>query len=185
MKRDLDAQVVAILGGSVFTPGILLYLDFESAPIYIWTGTFPLVYDGQTYLGLGDLIAIDKVQETGSLEAKGITVSLDAVKGDYIYAALAERYRGREAKMSLVFLDQNNVIGQGILLFEGIMDTMSVTLGANAATISMKIENRMLQMNNKDIQRYTDQYQQYLFPGDLGLEYVAGLAEKQIKWGRA
>ena len=39
-------------------------------------------------------------------------------------------------------------------------------------------------LRQKPVRRYTDQDQQQLYSGDLGLEYVAGLQDKDIPWGQ-
>ena len=42
----------------------------------------------------------------------------------------------------------------------------------------------MIDLERKRVARYTHAYQINKFPGDLGLEFVESLQEKEILWGR-
>jgi hypothetical protein len=64
------------------------------------------------------------------------------------------------------------------------MDTMRIEDSGDTASITVQAESRFIELERTHERRYTDQDQQQLYPGDLGLEYVAGLQDKEIAWGQ-
>ena len=70
------------------------------------------------------------------------------------------------------------------MIFDGRMDTIEIVDGGPTATITMKVENRLRDLERARVRRYTDADQQARFPGDSGLEYVLALQEIDIPWGR-
>jgi hypothetical protein len=63
------------------------------------------------------------------------------------------------------------------------MDTCDLEIG-ETATITLTIQNRLADWERPRLRRYTDEDQQSVYDGDLGLQFVAQMAEKTIYWGR-
>lgn len=76
------------------------------------------------------------------------------------------------------------VLADPKLLFLGRMDNMDIVVGPTA-TITLKAESRLADLERPRVLRFNDATQQALFPGDRGLEFVEAMIEKAIKWGRA
>jgi hypothetical protein len=64
------------------------------------------------------------------------------------------------------------------------MDVMDITDDATTARISARYESRLIDLDRSRQRRYTPEDQTLNVPGDLGFEYVAGLQDMQIFWGR-
>ena len=43
----------------------------------------------------------------------------------------------------------------------------------------------MIDLERARVARYTSGYQKSAYPGDLGLDFVEGLQDKEITWGRS
>ena len=71
------------------------------------------------------------------------------------------------------------------------MDVMSINDDGQEASIIMSAENRLVDFRRPREVRYTHEEQQNLYPpgpgtpGDLGLEFVNAIQEKQVYWGNA
>jgi hypothetical protein len=65
------------------------------------------------------------------------------------------------------------------------MDVMSVNDDGQEASIIMSAENKLVDFRRPREVRYTQEEQENLHPGDLGLEFVTAIQEKQIYWGNA
>jgi hypothetical protein len=53
MSRDITAPVSNALDDAVITPFFAVDLDFDSGPLYVWSGYGDLVIGAKTYLGAG------------------------------------------------------------------------------------------------------------------------------------
>jgi hypothetical protein len=69
------------------------------------------------------------------------------------------------------------------VLFEGVMDRMVLTDSGDDANIAIFCESRLIALENNNVRRYTPEDQKIDFPNDLGLEFVAGLQDVEIRWG--
>lgn len=183
MIRDVHVDVL----NAIYTPEIkaiaMVDLDFESGHVYVNSTDRSISYGGNTFLGVGTLGAIGSVEESSDTKAQGINLELSGVVPETLSIALNENYQGRIGKLFLTFLDANwQVIGDPILIFQGLMDSQNITLGKEGK-VSITIENQLAAWEKPNLYLYNNGDQQVLYPGDRGLEFVEQAAEKEISWG--
>ena len=125
------------------------------------------------------------VSESADLSANGMSIRLSGVTEPLVSKARDEDYQGRELKVLLGAMDStNSVISSPVIIFSGFMDTMTIQDTADTATITVTVENRLIEFQRNRIRRYTAEDQKIDYPTDKGLEFVAEIAEKEIVWGR-
>ena len=184
--RSITAGVLAEVTAPSFYPAIFIELDFSSGFSRLWTGSGDITWDTKTWNGAGQVGKISKVEETQRSIASGISFQLSGIDPANLSIALSEYYQGRSAKVWLGFLDANgDVIPDPIGPFAYRMDTMEIDKGADTSTITINAENELIDLKKPRIRRYTDQDQQIEYAGDKGFEYVAGLQDKSINWGKS
>ena len=175
--------------------------------IRLWTGVGTLTLDdGTNWVGAGTLLSISDVEETAEMSVKGATVSLSGIPSEVISLALSEPYQGRVCNIYFGTFTQEGALlkqsGDYILLqdgsqilvdigekgfneiFSGYMDQMNIEESAETSTISVTVENRLVDLERARVARYTSGYQKSIYPNDLGLEFIEELQDKQIAWGR-
>ena len=206
MSRDLNTEFVDGLQQSVVYPFFAVDLNFESGPLYFWTGYGDLSINGVTYLGVGTLVNISAVEETTEIEAKGAVVTMTGIPSSFLSLALAEPYQGRECKIyfglwlnnrtittqandtitteSLFELAAENGTRYLAEIFSGELDQMNISEEADTCTIGVTAENVLIKLERPVVRRFTNEDQKSRFPNDKGLEFVAGLQDKEIFWGR-
>lgn len=185
MTRGLETQMSTAVESDYVRPILLVHCDFDSNDLNMWTGIGSLIYDSKTYVGAGSLLNITGLQETTQLTAQGITVTLSGVLSSLVAKARDEDYQGRTLEVLFGAIDDNGVLlNDPVLMFSGFMDTMTITDGPDTATISITVENRLIEFERTRVRRYTAEDQRIDYPNDLGLEFVADLEEKEIVWGR-
>jgi hypothetical protein len=69
------------------------------------------------------------------------------------------------------------------MAFAGRLDVPTIMDGADRCEIQITYESRLIDLNRAREWRYTHESQQQISPGDRGFEYVAGLQEREIRWG--
>jgi hypothetical protein len=184
MSRDLHALLVDVLNGDAMSPAILVKMDFDAAPVFLWTGTGDLAWDGDTYTGAGDLLGFEFPEENNSGAVSGLTFTLSGAESTWVSVALSQTYKGRKAEMFLAEVTHapNAVVGAPVRLFKGVMDTMFSDDDGAEATISVTVERYSIDPTASGF-LWDNEEQQRRFPGDKGLEYVPSMAEAELDWG--
>jgi hypothetical protein len=205
MSRDIAPLVVEELSKPLLEPFFTVELDFDSSPLYMWTGYGNLTIGDKTYLGAGQVLNISSVSETTEMEAKGATITVSGIPSSFLSLALQEPYQGRECRIffavvvnqrilqengDLIFTEAGDILlteASGITLteiFSGELDQMNIEENADTSVISVTAENVLIKLERPVVRRFTNEDQKSRFPDDKGLEYVAGLQDKDILWGR-
>ncbi len=181
MSRDIASAISNALDDqtiSVFWACDLLF-DSPNA-LHFWSGIGDLSLDGETYTGAGDLLGISELRESSDIAAYGATLTLSGIPSSIISVALAEPYQGRKAVVK--FGVDVGGTKTAFTVFTGEMDQMSISFGADTATISLDVESRMIDLNRPRIRRYTDADQQSRYVGDLAFEFVPRLQSESLEW---
>ena len=203
MSRDLPLQLEAGLSSPVIYPFFAIELLFDDNPVRVWTGVGTLSLGGFDWVGSGQLITVSAIEETQEMSVKGATITMSGIPSELLSLALSEPYQGRVCNIYFGFDGNNNLLqedGDYILLedgnkvgleiglvqlFSGYMDQMNIVDGPETSTIELLVENKLIDLERARIARYTSGYQKSVYPGDLGLDFVESLQDKDIVWGRS
>lgn len=183
-SRPILPAVSAETEKGLLYPALLVELEFDSAPVRMWSGIGDLVWNGKTFQGAGQFGRIAGATETTELRAVGRTMELSGIDPAIAALALGEDYQDRPARTWLALLDANGlVIPDPVLLFDDTMDTMTIRDSAATASIQLAVESELTGLLQASERRYTDLDQKIDHPEDKFFEYVAALEEKELLWG--
>jgi hypothetical protein len=207
MSRELNQETLDSLSDDVLYPFFAVEMLFDGNEVLrLWTGVGTLVYEGESWFGTGSLLQIDAIEETAEMAVKGASITLSGVPSTTISLALSEPYQGRVcniyfgtfSKGALLQEDGNYILKEdgGLIMledrktdltqiFSGFMDQMNIEETPETATIALLVENKLIDLERQRIARYTSEYQKARYPGDKGLDFIEGLQDKEIVWGRA
>lgn len=181
--RDLTTVLSNALDDEVIKPFFAVQFDFDSGPLRVWTGVGEATIDGATYTGTGNLLAISSVEETAEMAVRGATLTMTGIPSSLLSLALQEPYQGRVCTIYFGVID-GSTYSSLTQLFVGYMDEMNIDEGADFATIEMKVENKLIDLERARVRRFSSGYQKTKYPGDRGLDFVEDLQDKEIVWGR-
>lgn len=181
MSRDLTTPVSDALDDAVIYPFLAVDLDFDTAPLYVWSGYGDLVIGGKTYIGAGSLMAVSAIQETTEIDAKNASLSLSGIPTAFLSLALQEQYQGRECR---IYFGVTNSPSDYVEIFSGELDQMTISEESETCTIQVTAENIMVKLERAVVRRFTHEDQKTRYPDDLGFQYVAALQDKDFVWGR-
>ena len=206
MSRDITDSVLSALSDDVIYPFYATELMFDSETLRLWTGEGTLVFDGKTWVGVSTLLGIDAVEETSEIVARGATMTLSGVPSEVLSLALSEPYQGRICTIYFGTFTKGYVLAEDTAyilqedgskieledaktdltqIFSGYMDQMNISEGADSSSITLLVENRLIDLERPRTSRYTSAYQKSLFPDDKGLDFIESLQDQEIFWGRA
>jgi hypothetical protein len=181
MSRDLTTTVLNALDDEVVYPFFAVDIDFSSGPLYVWSGYGDLTIGSKTYIGVGTLMNVSSVEETTEIEAKGASITMSGIPSSFLSLALQEPYQGRECR---IYFGMTSGPSDYVEIFSGELDQMNISENADTCTISVTAENILIKLERPVVRRFTNEDQKSRFPEDKGLEYIAGLQDKEIFWGR-
>lgn len=207
MSRDLSTNTIDNISQDVVYPFFATELRFDGDnTLRLWTGQGTLVLeDGTSWVGTGNLLNISAIEETSELAVKGATLTLSGVPSEVLSLALSEPYQGRVCNIYFGTLSQGSLLQESssyILLqdgsrinletgekgfneiFSGYMDQMNIEESGETSTIQLLVENKLVDLERARVARFTSGYQKSIYAGDLGLDFVEDLQDKQISWGR-
>lgn len=81
-------------------------------------------------------------------------------------------------------MPEGGLIGDPKIVFKGRLDVGVIDDGAESCTVALTYEHELIDLERPREWRYTDQHQKRFHPNDRGLEYIAGLQNAEVNWGR-
>lgn len=186
MSRGVTATIQTEVAKSAVHIVFLMEFQFDSGTLRFWTGLGDLTWNSVTWTGSGDVIKVTGISETQLIQAQGIQCQLAGIDSTILTAALTEDIQGRPLNFYMAFLDSTSaVLADPVGPFEYRMDTFLIDDTPQNSVITLTAESYLASLERPRVRRYTHEDQQIEFPGDLGLEFVADIQNKEIKWGRA
>ena len=184
MTRTIPSVVLNALDDDVISPFFAVELLFDSPnEIRLWTGVGDLILR-RVILGqdAGNLLDISSVEEAADLAVRGATITLSGMTSEVVSLALQEPYQGRVCNIYFGVTSDTTALTQ---TFSGYMDQMNIQENPDTATIELTVENKLIDLERPRIARYTSAYQKSVYPGDLGMDFIEDLQDKEIIWGRS
>lgn len=140
---------------------------------------------GNPFAGVGRLGSVSFEKETTASQMRGFTLTIEA-DNDLCQDAMADvtgRYQGREVIVYGGFVnpDTNALADVPEILDRGLIETMTIKLGAQSGSIDVHCESQMRWTTPPA--RYTDADQQLRHPGDRFFDRVGRIAGFQGTWG--
>ena len=167
----------------------MVKLKFDSGDERLWNGRSNLLANvgegAETFTGGGFLGSISPIEESQEQRPFGVSITVSGLplSKDFLALAEAEDIIGRTGQVWLAFLDDDYiVISDPVLMFQGLMDTMTISVG-KTMSIVVSLENRLADWDRARIRRWTSASHKQFFPDDDGYEFVQDSVEKEIVWG--
>jgi hypothetical protein len=188
MPRQLDPTFAAALESGFFMPFFALEITFISKTFYLWSGPYPLTFNGQTWQGTADLGTVSSVTEKTSVEAVGSTVTLSGVDQSILEESLDDVQLGAPAIIYFGAIDPSTgqALGSPCTLFSGLVDKPTVVYGPDTkCSISVNLESWLIRLSAGSMRRYTSADQRLRFPTDTLFGWVETLNDLSLKFGSA
>lgn len=185
MPRPMSSGMLTALQASILYPAIFVNMGFASGTVHIWSGVGSVTWGGNTYTGVGSFGGISVIEEGSAVEAKGIALTLSGIDATMLADALQEMQLGLPISiyMALYASRGGSLIADPLVAWAGRMDQPEIVISGTTATISIKAESRIIDLNVPVDRRLTLEDSQIKVPGDLGFQFVFGIQEKQLLFG--
>jgi hypothetical protein len=160
----------------------LLDLQLISGIEYVWSGFGSVVWNGNTYRGIGDLGSVGEISESSDVRATGTTIMLSGINPTSLAESLADIQQGAPVTVRLAtFAD--GAIQAAYAAFAGVVDKPSINLSVETVSIAIALETKMTNLQRPTNRRYTNSDQRYFRPDDIGFVYVETQNDIALIWG--
>lgn len=180
MSRTVPPAILTALAQNHVEQFLAVEMLFDSGPVRLWTGYGDRTIDGNAYIGAGELLNIEGLEEVADLSAKALTISLSGSSGELVSLALQEPYQRRKCR---VLYGVTNV-DDYVEVFSGKLNKMTIEDAPDSSTISVLVDSKLVELDRASNRRYTSESHKSRHPGDTFFDYVAGLQDAEIVWGR-
>ena len=187
MSRGFPTAVADALSAGHVVLVTFAKLEFPSGTIYVHNSIGTYTWGGQDWLGTGDFGEISQIEEGADVSPYKITLTLSGLDATISGAALNEDYYMHPVSVYLGALDADDVlIADPTVVWEGAMDQMSITVGADGGdAIQLTAESELARFDKSSMKKYTHSQQQNDHSGDLFFEFMADIEDVKIRWGSA
>ncbi len=184
MARDLSTGMEAVLPDRVKRPIVFYEGEFNSSTVRFHSGVGDFQWDGKTWTGAGGLARMSEIVESGSVQARGVDVGLNGLKGSFLSTVYNQARRSKAGRIWIGFLDEaGELVGEPYQQFVGYLDQPKVRDGAETSDISIVYESRLIALRRPKKRRFTHEDQKIDYPDDKGFEFVPAVQEWNGKWG--
>lgn len=159
--------------------------QFASATTRLSTANIPITWGGYEWAGVGALGTIGAVEESDGLEAKPLNFTINSAQLAWVSLAVGpvEDYRGRAAKMYMCPLDESfRMVGTPEKCWAGVMDTLSLGIGDETGTITLRCETSAYGLKRRPAFRLNAAQHKKKYPTDTGLDYLNDLISNPAVW---
>ncbi len=184
MGRDLLTAFKNEVDGLSVNPAIFVRFEFADGNLNLWSGYGDIVWNNAIFVGSGNVLAVDRIEETQDFRATSVSFGLNGINSALIASALTANYQGRPAVMWFAVLNENRVlISEPYQLFKGRMDIISFADNGETADFNIKCESNVVDIRKARERRYTPEDQKIEYPEDLGLDFIPKIQDIEIVWG--
>lgn len=182
MSRDIGSANVTAVDASHVHEVVLVAMEWDD-PGYVHSDFGTISYDGNDYLGVGDLGAITDARESEQLGPLAMTLELSEVDADFLTQALsAMNYRDVVTVYEGYRETDGTLTADPWVAWKGWYEFAQIVQG-ETNKIAVTCQHDLSVLDEKDGGRYSNEDQQRRYPGDYGFEFVHEMATVKLIWG--
>lgn len=183
MPRIIDSGDVGDIQGRSTHPVILGKFLFDT-PVYVHTGLGTIIFEGDSYLGIGVQGGISGLVETFSLVPAPVEVSLSGIYPQFFNEVLnSGNYHDRIILYYAHRNDNGTLRGTPWIMYRGRLKKNRLRKGDENVAV-FTIQHVLSVLNKRRNAKYTDEEQQRRYPGDNAFARVQQMETVQLLWGR-
>ena len=188
MTRNLTTAIKNELATNNISPVHLININFAT-PVYLtdspYTVTSSVSGISRTYTASDFVMGISNFTEETDITKTSLTLTLSGADQTFISTVLNENVVNDAVNIYRGFLDDSNsLIADPFLLYDGQIDSFSISESATESTVNISIVSHWADFEKTSGRKTNNTSQQRFFDGDVGMDFSSETVQ-DIKWGRA
>jgi hypothetical protein len=162
-------------------------------PLFVGPGAGSFSMDLTSHGGLANSLDAGIVNTLPGAATLSLAVSFAAMavyytgtpqtKMSLLQEALRDVRMGAPAKIWFGLMANGALIGTPYLTFSGTVDKPNVQMDEKTASITLALENRLVNLQRANQRRYTAADQKLAYPTDMAFNWVESLNDIALRWG--
>lgn len=154
----------------------LYWFEGDTSDLYAWTGFTNLTYDGQTWVGAGNLAGASELNRGDALAWREVQFTLPGLDPQ-ILAELDEDVSGRGGKVWLAAInDSHQVVSDPLLVAEFTQDTLDWNLDGQTVSLILNAYEALPRFDRPTGRKWSYESHVERFSGDTGFYYTQKIA---------
>ena len=187
MTRSLTTAIKNELATNDIRPVHLITIGFGT-PVNITDCSFSLTSSvsgsSVTYSSSDFILGASNFTEETDITKTSLTLTLSGADQTFISTWLNENVVNDSVKIFRGFLDDSNaLIADPFLLYDGQIDTFSISENKNESTVNLGIVSHWADFEKRSGRKTNNTSQQRFFSTDVGMDFSSQTV-LDIKWGR-
>lgn len=181
--REISATNLAEINAAHLHEVAMVKLEFDT-PLYIHSGVGTIVYDSNSYFGVGQFGNISNTTETEVLRPTSLTLTLSGVDSSLVTEALDSGNYGDVVTIYLGYRqDDGTLVADPLLIWRGKFEFAAISQG-DQSVVSITCQHDLAVLDAIDGSRFSDEDQKVRFPDDRGFEFIHDMATvgRNIIW---
>lgn len=160
----------------------LCQFGFASGTVYLTNLPHNITWNGNEYIGLGNLSNIEEIKESEELQAIGLKFTMSGANPDLANISLTEHIQGKPVYVYVAFTNDSTIINDPVLEWSGRIDTMVITESEGSTSITLNAESRIVDFERPNARRFNSVDHNKDYPTDNFFSFVEKMVEKEIVW---
>ena len=187
MSRGLDGNSRAELDKKYFSiVNLIQFLDVGPTPVYLTDAPSDIVWSGNTFSSMGQMLGVSDIAEEQDLKIESIDITLSAIDNSIVKLFLDYDYIDRRVVVHRAVVGSNyQPVGTPALVFDGRLDQPRLVddWQSGTATLGVTASSHWSDYDSTGGRHTNDTEHQVLFPGDTFFA-TATETQKDVKWGK-
>lgn len=164
----------------------LAWFERSTTPLYCWSGMQSIMWDGQTWLGVGHLYSVSTIDKGDALSWRQQQFTLNGLDPQ-VLAGMDESVQGRQAKLWLAARNSSGqIIRDPHLVAQMEQDTLQREVNVADGTIKLTLNcfEALPRFDKATGKKWSHESQLERFAGDTGFYYTQKIARtgQPIDW---
>lgn len=183
MARTIDSATLTALQSDGFRICNLIDIDLGTQ-LYLTDSPFDVTYSSQVYSAEPYVSGVSSSRESTDLRVGTITLNFSTVSSTLRGYLFSNDIVNRTVQIYKAVLSDATgaIVGDPIPTFKGYINSFTVNDSGDRSTASINVSSHWADFEKKNGRMTNDNSQQYVFSGDLGMEYAANTV-KNLEWG--
>ena len=183
MPAPPSGLVNALRAGTV-ARHVFFTLTHVDGDVRCWDGIGDFTLSGNTFKGVGGLMRIEGISDSGDVQNHQVAVTLNGVALSSVNLVTLS-IRNEAASLVFAWIAEDGAVEAARTVFAGLGDTLRTKFTADENSVTAILRAPLAEWRTPPRAYYTDQDQQRRFPGDTGFSLVSQLENVSVSgWSK-
>lgn len=183
MARTIDNLTKIESKKSTLQSVALVEILHTVSPIRLHTGIGDLIYNSNTFQGIGTLGSISSINENTTMATASVDLSLSGID-----TLLINTFNRKDIQNSNVTIWHGYINDLGellvpVIVFNGFVNNTSVDIGKDTSVITVNVIDEFTRWQKNLPKRYNNESQTADYPNDILFSRQTEMLQESITWG--